>query len=194
MEESPESPEDASADDGMHLPAELQRIVHQFARPISLPLALGAIVEQKIEVRSGAPFNTLEVSRHEEFLQGDKHCTAQARAGAETATVAVDRSVTRIQPYEPYTALRYGTIVQVKRVARGDMVYWVAWDSGKIEACDLEERIRTSSRVVPKRPSWVLEPDIEYLKYTLAQREAARDTWVAKVTEARTLDALFGSC
>ena len=129
-------------------------------RERELSLTLGAIVEHMTWVGSGAPFDTLDVSRHVKLVTTDEHWTAQARAGARTAVIMVGRSdVTQIRPYTPYTALRYGTVLQVKEVAGGDILYWVAWDNGRVDAGDLEERIMRTSRVVPSRPSWVDEPD-----------------------------------
>ena len=75
-------------------------------RERELSLALGAIVEHMTLVRSGAPFDTLDVSRHVKLVTTDEHWTAQARAGARTAVIMVGRSdVTQIRPYTPYTAL-----------------------------------------------------------------------------------------
>ena len=129
-------------------------------RERELSLTLGAIVEHNIVVGSGAPFDTLDVSKHVKLVTTDKHWTAQARAGAETEVIMVDRSdVTQIRPYAPYTALRYGIVLQVKKVTGGDILYWVAWDDGRVDDGALEERIKMTSRVVPSRPSWVDEPD-----------------------------------
>ena len=135
----------------------------QPARSSRLPQPLAARrfhVEHRTLIGSGAPFDTLDVSRHEKLVTTDKHWTAQARAGAETEVIMVDRSdVTQIRPYAPYTALRYGIVLQVKKVTGGDTLYWVAWDDGRVDEGALEERIKMTSRVVPSRPSWVDEPD-----------------------------------
>ena len=124
-------------------------------RERELSLTLGAIVEHMTWVGSGAPFDTLDVSRHVKLVTTDEHWTAQARAGARTAVIMVGRSdVTQIRPYTPYTALRYGTVLQVKEVAGGDILYWVAWDNGRVDAGDLEERImRTMPGGVSRGPA-----------------------------------------
>ena len=73
-------------------------------RERELSLTLGAIVEHMTWVGSGAPFDTLDVSRHVKLVTTDEHWTAQARAGARTAVIMVGRSdVTQIRPYREST-------------------------------------------------------------------------------------------
>ena len=143
-------------------------------RPRPLQRQVGSVVEDAILVAGGPGFSTLQVSLHSKLDASDTEYRAKASLGERTGTVSVgDTSVTQIKPHQPYTACRYGNIVEVK-VLDGVEFYWVVWDDGPVSAGRRGERMRC--RVVSKRPPWVPEPD--------------RKRWPAEVKEKLSASSL----
>ena len=76
--------------------------------------------------------------------------------GSGHAILVAGEHVTRLEPYEPYDAVSYGTVVHETKLPGAETEYYVAWPD--IRGVRLQMMGENGCRIVTKRPSWEPKP------------------------------------
>ena len=104
--------------------------------------------------------------------------------GSGHAILVAGEHVTRHEPYEPYDAVSYGTVVHETKLPGRETIYYVAWPD--ITGVRTEMMGENGCRVVTKRPSWEPEP-----AWSPAQQKAIEQHARRVARQDEVADVLF---